>query len=726
MWALSSIRSLFANIDIVLASWISKIFSFIIMLADVRIVNETVKAVIERVYVVMGLFMLFKLAFIIINYIIDPDKKQSVGKILTRIVVSLCLIPTIPVIFEKAYELQGVILRDNVIGKIIMGNGSGLKETSTDISKSGDQLAYLVFSNFIDYNRDSVLSKVFDGCPNIFTEEDNLEQTKNFDYCSEDGSTIDVPVCGYYLYYAPYSYPDSEGNYPDSRDVYYSCKDGTKLCYDCGGIIKFNKEDIKDLVSFHNDEGGVENFNYSIETLNMINDWSNIYNKKPESLTMLCGIRDGRYIYDLINYGRENYSVEAILSEPIVTATEVDPFFYNKSSCDAKSSTTKGDGEFVFSFNFIISPIVALVVIFLLIVICFDISIRTIKLSFLETFAPVPIVSYIDINSSKLFNSWLKECINTFLQLFIHLAIVFFSVVLFRMLLNSEQNNSPLVNIFLIIGILLFVLQLPKLLSQLFNLKGDNFFDIIKNSVKFTVGAGAIGASVAGGVVSNSLHIKDNAKAAVDSVGTAKNNLKNFKSNLSNTKGILNKASVINSTMKSVGNVPLNFLRVPGNIVTGGLSAGAKTVKKLYDNKGTYKSGDVKNSIRENIEDYEKKSSGISSMSQDDIKFELNELETEQKIAQNEYDKATADLTNKLSSEENYESVVNAFEGGQSYSSYSDYVNSMNQSGRDSDIISESKYDEYKKLYDEQRKFDEEIETIKKRIKLLKKYEEKK
>ena len=50
----------------------------------------------------------------------------------------------------------------------------------------------------------------------------------------------------------------------------------------------------------------------------------------------------------------------------------------------------------------------------------------------------------------------------------------------------------------------------------------------------------------------------------------------------------------------------------------------------------------------------------------------------------------------------------------------------MNQSGRDSDIISESKYDEYKKLYDEQRKFDEEIETIKKRIKLLKKYEEKK
>ena len=43
----------------------------------------------------------------------------------------------------------------------------------------------------------------------------------------------------------------------------------------------------------------------------------------------------------------------------------------------------------------------------------------------------------------------------------------------------------------------------------------------------------------------------------------------------------------------------------------------------------------------------------------------------------------------------------------------------MNQSGRDSDIISESKYDEYKKLYDEQRKFDEEIETITEQTNML-------
>jgi len=592
-----------------------------------------------------------------------------------------------------------------------MGNGAGLKETSADITNSGNELAYLVFSNFIDYNRDSSLSKVFEECPNIFLEPDENQEIKEFNYC---GQSINVPMCGYYLYYAPYSYPDSSLNYPDSRDVYYACKDGKELCYDCLGAYS-----IKSLTSYDD-----RDFDYSIETKNMISEWISIYNSNSKTSTMLCGIRDGKYIYDLINYGRNNYSVKTILSEAIVSATEVDPFFYEDDTCDALSTSTTGDGDFVFSFNFILSTIVAIVVIFFLIIICFDISIRTVKLAFLETFSPIPIVSYVDINSSKLFNSWLKECINTFLQLFIHLAIVFFSVILFKMLLNNENNNSAIVNIFLIIGILLFALQLPKLLSQLFNLTGDNFFDIIKNSVKFTVGATAVGASVAGGVVANSLHVKDYAKNAIDSVNVAKNNIDNLKSNFTSSSGFVNKLSTLGSTAKSIGNVPLNFLRIPGNIIGGGLSAGGKTIKKLADNKGSYKSGDVSNSIRENIEDNERKTSGIFEMSQDEIKFELENLESRQKIVQKEYDTTTTNITNRLSLEPDFQNIQNAFE--KPYNSYSDYVANMASTGNKANIISLNKYNEYKPLYDEQRKHDEELEAIEERIKLLKKYEKKK
>ena len=721
MWALSSIRTLFANINIFLAEWISKIYSFIIMLADVQIVNETVKAIIERIYVVMGLFMLFKLVFVIINFIIEPDKQQSVGKILIRIVVSLCLIPTVPIIFEKAYELQGIILKNNVIGKIVLGNSASLDEVSDDLSKAGDQLSYLVFSNFVDYNRESTLSKVFEGCPNIFLEEDNSQETREFDYCTINGNSPSVPICAYYLYYAPYSYPNSYGEYPDSRDVYYSCKDGTKLCYDCGFVEKFSKEDIKNLISYHDEDGVLEYFEYSPETISQINNWTNIYNQNSSAWTMLCGIRDGKYIYDLINYGRDNYSVKAILSEAIISSTEVDPFFYSDDKCDAKNNETKGDGDFVFSFNFIFSTIVALAVIFFLIVICFDVSVRSIKLAFLETFAPIPIVSYVDIKSSKLFNSWVKECINTFLQLFIRLAIVFFTVLLFKMLLNSGSSNPTIVNIFLIIGVLLFAFQMPKLLSQLFNLNGNGFLSIIKDSVKFTVGVGAIGASIAVGVASNALHTKENVKSALNSPKNVSENIEKLK----NANGVVNKLSAFGSTLKSIGNVPLSFVRIPGNIVTGGLSSGLKTAKKLYDNKGTYKSGDVSRSIRENIYDNEKKTTGISSMSQNEISFELNELKGEKERVEKEFENINSNIASRLSGESNYHVIKNIFEKDNKYSNYNDYVTDMAQSGNNR-IIDQNKFNEYKELYDAQKQYETDLNNIKKRIKLLEKYLEKK
>lgn len=693
--SLSSLRTMFAKADIFIAKMISKIYSLILQLADVNIVNQYVKDVIERVYGIIGLFMLFKLALIIINYIVDPEKQQAVGNIVKRTIIALVLIPTVPVVFEKAYELQGIILQNNIIGNIILGkpeqNEQGGGDEQGEMASISDEVSYLIFSNFLDYNTSGALELAFSDCPNIFLEPDNTTKTvglNSYEYCCHGFLCPGMPKCGYYLYYPAqrdhiYGWPDEDGNYPDSRDVYYACKSGDVYS-------EFGKEHIKPIIFFDN--------------------W-----------THYCGIRDGKYIYDLINKGREEKSVSTILSMEIVTAIENDPMFYegSKDKCLPADRQLNSDGDFVFDYNFLAATLSGIAVTFLLIIICVDIAIRTIKLAFLQVISPIPVISYIDVKDSKLFSGWVKESITTYLQLFIRLAVVFFSVLLFRWLSESVTNNTAIVNIFMIIGILLFTFQMPRLLCELFNLNKENgFLSLIKNAGKFAIGASAIGISTIGGTAANIAATPNNIRNVKPSFANASSSIKNLKYNLSQTSGLFGKLGVFKSTVKNVASAPFSILRIPGSIVAGGISSGAKTVKKLYDNKGVYNTGDVASSIRESSMNRESRMYGLIGLDQDDIKSEISALETRQANLQTSYEQGRDNLSFKLSSDSNSDDIKKAFE--QEYESYAEYVSDMTAQGNSSHIISENKYNDYDELYSNQNDMEKEMDEIKERLKLLK------
>ena len=58
----------------------------------------------NRVYVLLGIFMLFKVSFSILQYMVNPDafsdKSKGFGKMITNILISLVLIVVIPYIFH--------------------------------------------------------------------------------------------------------------------------------------------------------------------------------------------------------------------------------------------------------------------------------------------------------------------------------------------------------------------------------------------------------------------------------------------------------------------------------------------------------------------------------------------------------------------------------------------------------------------------------------------------
>lgn len=76
-------------------------------------------------YVLMGIFALFRIAIMLINAIINPDKltdkKEGAGNVLFHFVGTIFLLIFIPLIFDMGRELQSTIISGNYIPKFILG-----------------------------------------------------------------------------------------------------------------------------------------------------------------------------------------------------------------------------------------------------------------------------------------------------------------------------------------------------------------------------------------------------------------------------------------------------------------------------------------------------------------------------------------------------------------------------------------------------------------------------
>lgn len=148
-------------------------------------------------------------------------------------------------------------------------------------------------------------------------------------------------------------------------------------------------------------------------------------------------------------------------------------------------SLTQG-GQYIIEWNEIFSIGAAVVVIYMLIIYCIQVAVRVIQLAYLQLIAPVPILSYIN-DSEGTFKNWVNQCVSTYLDLFLRLAVIYFVIVVSTQILNVFNDvdgvlqestgltpDSPYliwVKIFLVLGLLLFGKKVPDLLKELFPIK---------------------------------------------------------------------------------------------------------------------------------------------------------------------------------------------------------------------------------------------------------------
>ena len=141
-----------------------------------------------------------------------------------------------------------------------------------------------------------------------------------------------------------------------------------------------------------------------------------------------------------------------------------------------------GKTKFVFSYMMIVSTVVGVIFIIIMVSFTIDIAVRAIKLAVLRLIAPIPIISYMDPNGSKDggFNSWVKTLTQTYIDLFIRLASVYFVIYLIQdMIANGIYMNKTadavgiISFIFICIGLFYFAKEAPKFLQQAMGMKSE-------------------------------------------------------------------------------------------------------------------------------------------------------------------------------------------------------------------------------------------------------------
>lgn len=153
-----------------------------------------------------------------------------------------------------------------------------------------------------------------------------------------------------------------------------------------------------------------------------------------------------------------------------------------KDTVDYLSITTSS-GQYVINWDGLFAIGFAAFMIYILITYCIQVATRVIQLAYLQLVAPVPILSYIS-DPDGAFKNWTKQCITTYLDLFIRLAIIYFIITVSTKILKAIDDldsilysstnltkNSPetfWVSLFLILGLLMFGKRVPDLLKDLF------------------------------------------------------------------------------------------------------------------------------------------------------------------------------------------------------------------------------------------------------------------
>lgn len=159
-----ALRTLAFSLFEALLNAINTIYELFMLVAKQNLFDaDTVSKIYTRIGLVLGLFMIFRLTFYAIEYLINPDtmsdKQKGIGNVVKKVLIVVVLLGSVHFLFREAYQLQDLLLNDenNLMAKIVLGNSSSSNATEGSIN-SGKELSWTIFSSFYTINENGCSS----------------------------------------------------------------------------------------------------------------------------------------------------------------------------------------------------------------------------------------------------------------------------------------------------------------------------------------------------------------------------------------------------------------------------------------------------------------------------------------------------------------------------------------------------------------------------------------
>ncbi len=174
-------------------------------------------------------------------------------------------------------------------------------------------------------------------------------------------------------------------------------------------------------------------------------------------------------------------------------------------------SWSKNIADDTVTFNWLLSIVAGALLIYVGVSYCFDMALRMIKLIFYQLIAPIPIFLRIipEGKLSNTFNQWMKITLTCYLEIYVRIFIFYFVIFLCNAYMDSHIMSKIsdtygfmmglLANAFILMGLVTFMRQAPKLFSDITGIDSGNMKLGIKDKLA-AGGAFTAGAIIGGGV----------------------------------------------------------------------------------------------------------------------------------------------------------------------------------------------------------------------------------
>ena len=165
-WLNDFFRTIFTALDNFGYFFLNGIFSVFFTIVNAELFSgELISTFYERVQLILGVLMIFKLSITLLQIIVNPDmfkdKQKGAGSLVKRIVVVLILLSLIVpiegipendsnplnqqirangILFGFLYQFQDSVIQDNILGKLILGSNTDTisEESGSDLNNMSD------------------------------------------------------------------------------------------------------------------------------------------------------------------------------------------------------------------------------------------------------------------------------------------------------------------------------------------------------------------------------------------------------------------------------------------------------------------------------------------------------------------------------------------------------------------------------------------------------------